>query len=541
MKHLLKFLLKLVLAIVVLLGLVMALSPVVKYAINTHGMDIIGREMQVDGVLINPYTGSVVIKDFHIKETNGETDFVSWGELNVRVNYMKLLGKELDFRHIYLTDMTGQVLNGGTYFNFSDILERFQRDTTDNDTTQSTWSINMDNIRITNGHLVYRDVVRDKQWSMDNLNIEVPGFYIGSLRQSNAGVRFDLPEGGNIYVTAGYRMASRRFAFTLNMDQVNSDVALPFVEEKLGVTALGALVSGKVHIDGCLDNINDVSITSNLGMKGLRMPFRDKDQVVSADSIALQLTNAKLSTLRADNLMVKLMDVTYEDKSMSKTFEYKVENLTIEGDHLRSGLLNDLHMTARLQNGGTMKVDYQGGLNLKQGNHAIHAKLLDVPLTDFTAYTESYMACPIEDGQLAYESHTVIIEGQLSSHNNVNITNPVIGRKQLLSKAKYKNIPLKMGVNLLKSAKGVIIMEIPVTGDISSPKFNFRKVIGRAVAKVFFGPLMSVKDNRKMISRDEAEEMMEILTDDLDVDADSLAAAVAVSADRSVVLPEVTE
>lgn len=97
--------------------------------------------------------------------------------------------------------------------------------------------------------------------------------------------------------------------------------------------------------------------------------------------------------------------------------------------------------------------------------------------------------------------------------NKIVIDHPRVGKKERFSKAKYKNIPVRTGFKLLTSAQDMIILDVPVTGDAKSPKFRFRKVIGRALLKVFFGPLMGVNDRRNL-SPEELEEMQELLGED---------------------------
>ena len=53
---------------VAILFVVMALSPVAKSVVNQHGQDIIGRDMSVEHVFINPFFGTVTLRDFHCKE-----------------------------------------------------------------------------------------------------------------------------------------------------------------------------------------------------------------------------------------------------------------------------------------------------------------------------------------------------------------------------------------------------------------------------------------------------------------------------------------
>ena len=90
----------------------------------------------------------------------------------------------------------------------------------------------------------------------------------------------------------------------------------------------------------------------------------------------------------------------------------------------------------------------------------------------------------------------------------------------------------------------MIVLDVPVTGNAKNPKFNFRKVVGRALLKVFFGPLMGVND-RKTVSVDELNQMQELLeeeTDSLGNDTVSeLATDVAMTAGNSVGLSEVSE
>ena len=59
-----------------LLLLVMALSPVATAVINHRGQELIGRDMSVRHVFVNPFFGTVRLRDFHCKEANGLTDFV---------------------------------------------------------------------------------------------------------------------------------------------------------------------------------------------------------------------------------------------------------------------------------------------------------------------------------------------------------------------------------------------------------------------------------------------------------------------------------
>jgi hypothetical protein len=137
-----------------------------------------------------------------------------------------------------------------------------------------------------------------------------------------------------------------------------------------------------------------------------------------------------------------------------------------------------------------------------------------------------------------------VVSGKLKGANRIIINHPRVGRRDLITKAKYKDVPVRLGVKMLTSAQDMIVLDVPVTGDATNPKFNLNKVIGRALLKVFFGPLMGVND-RKNLSEEEMEGLLEIMGEDApSLSNDTMAqlpADVATHAGDSSVLSEISK
>lgn len=550
-----------------LLLLVMALSPVVTAVINHRGQELIGRDMSVRHVFVNPFFGTVRLHDFHCKEANGLTDFVAIDRLYVRINWLKLPGRHVDLRSIRLKNFSGEVLSGAKTFNFTDIVNRFAaKDSLPKDTLPSRWTVTLKDIRLINGRLLYHDIVRDNRWSLDNVNLAIPGLYFGP-QQSNAGLQFDLPTGGSVTVSAGYVMASRRYAVTLRLEDVNTDVALPLVQDYLRISGLGALVNGQLHLNGSLDNVRDIIASGALSLSGLQITDEDDEPVAGLDNIRLVIRrgevahqnyvldtlaitgltghferNEKYNTLsrlrrepeemQSDTvendksqlsnqksqiswstryLLITGEDLSFEDYSMRKNFEYTIHDFRLYGTNVASRGRNRLQLTAHADEDVTLTATYTGGANLKQGAHNLELRLTGLHIADFSPYTEHLFGYPLTNGTLALQTNASVINGNLSAENKITVDQPEVGRRIKLRKPIYKNVPLKLGVEMLTSAQDIMILEVPVTGDITSPKFRFGKVVGRAFAKVFFGPLMGIRDNRDLISKAEAEEITELL------------------------------
>ena len=604
------------LSIVLVLGLIMALSPVAKYVVNNYGKQLIGREMHVESIVINPYWGGVTIRDFRCKEPNDETYFVTFDRLYVQMAWPRLVAKDVTLRHIHLDGFHGQVLKSNERVNFSDILERFAiKDSTERDTTSSGWTVTLKDIRINKSTIRYRDIISEKQWKLEDVSLRIPGLYFDNT-QTNAGLEFGLPTGGRVGVIAGMKMLANRYAVKLSLYDVHSDVALPLVQDYLDLSGLGAILNGTLHIDGSLENVQNIVIKGNLAMRGLCLLDGDKDEVASVEEVRVVINNGDvannnylLDTLTITGLtgnyevherwntftrlrkaaMERVMereekikstqqpetgefdeetsvivddqpaadkplswlakvvtvtghDLTYEDYSMKNEWEYAVETFRIDARNVASSGRNQLNAKATLTNNAQLKLDYVGSLDMKEDNSRLNLKLTGLQITDFSPLCRNYTGYPLESGVLALESHMEVHGGKLKGTNTVIIDNPKAGKRERLTKAKYKNIPVRAGFNLLTSSQNKIVLDVPIAGDIANPKFKLGKVVGRAMLKVFFGPLMGSKDKDRTISDEELHEVQELLSEDtLRQDTTALAESSLESADRDSVPSESPE
>lgn len=573
-------------------------SPVAKYVVNNCGEDIVGRQLHADQVIINPFWGGVSIEGFQCKEQNGETDFISFERLYVQIAYPQLIAKRVKIRAIHLDGFNGQVLKSNDQLNFSDIIARYARpDSVPADTTPSTWKVALDDIRINNSAIRYRDVVSGKQWKVEDISLNIPGLFFDNT-QTNAGLEFGLPTGGRVGIVAGYRMQSNRYAVRLNLQDVHTDVVLPLVQDYLNISGLGAVLNGSVLVEGSLENLTNVQMKGNLSLAGMSIQDTHRNQVAAMDELRVVVNKGDLSTntfildsliitgitgdyevhegwntvsrllktndemsakdslndtttspndakplvWMAKKVQVTGHDLNYHDYSMKHKWEYAVKDMKLEGTNIATNGRNSVTIEATLTSDAKLKADFTGGLDLATQDTKANVTLSGVQLSDFDALCRNYTGYRLEGGDLKLDSHMDVVSGKMKGTNKIVIDHPRVGKKEAFSKAPYKNIPVRTGFKMLTSAQDMIILDVPVTGDAKNPKFKLNKVIGRALLKVFFGPLMGVND-RKTVSEEELREMRELLGEEALVDSVSSQSTtdVAVSASDSVGLTEISE
>ena len=478
------------LAIVLLFALILALSPVATHIINTRGEDIIGRQLHADQVIINPYWGGVTVTGFQCKEPNGETDFVSFNRLYVQIAWPQLIAKRVKIRAIHLDGFNGQVLKTNDKLNFSDIIERFAKDSVaeeQRDTTPSGWKIYLDDIRINNSNVRYRDVVSDKQWKLEDITLHVPALFFDN-KQTNAGLEFGLPTGGRVGIIAGYKMQSNRYAVKLNLYDVHTDVVLPLVKDYLNVSGLGAKLNGSVHVDGSLDNITNIQLKGGLSVEGLSIRDTHNDQIAAMDELRVVVEKGDLNTntfildslfitgVTGDyevhenwNTMTRLLkskeesedstqadsaevakpatsskplvwmakkvrvtghDLTYHDYSMKRNWEYAIKTLTVDGNNIATNGRNSVKMKATLTSDAQMTADFTGGMDLANQDTRMDIQLKDVKLEDFDAICRNYTGYPIDGGDLSVNSHIDVLSGKMNGNIKAIIDHPRVGKKE---------------------------------------------------------------------------------------------------------------
>ena len=500
-----------VLAIVLLFALTMAIaSPVAKHLINTHGQEWIGRDLHVDRVIINPFTGGVTLKGFTCKETDGENNFIAFDKLYVRVAYPRLIGKHVKIRTIQLDGFDGQVLKYDSTLNITDIIDRFTseepEDTTavDDEEGGSGWTVSIDDIRIRKSAIRYQDTVSGKEWNMADLSLNIPGLYFDN-KKTRAGLQFGLESGGQVGLQAGYRMESSFCDVQLDLQDVHSDVFMPFIEDYLGDKTVAAMLNGNVRMVGHLDDLSDLHFGGDLTMA----------------------------------------DVRFTDNAGPYPWHYGLKHIHVLGDNINEDGLTRVTLDAESETEGTMQGSFVGDPDMSKHDTHIELKLRNVQIEDFDALCRNNTGYPIESGVLLLDSKIDVINGLMDGNNRIEIDHPRIGRKERGTKAPHKNIPVRLGVKTLTSAKDMILLDVPVKGDANNPKFSFRKVIGRALAKVFFGPLMGLKDRDKSLTAEELREMNEMLEEDSVLfrkdPVREVPADIAVPAGDSVRLTEVSE
>ncbi|MCB0781868.1 MAG: hypothetical protein KDC03_20475, partial [Flavobacteriales bacterium] len=127
------------LAILVMLALLWAFHPpLVRWAVRTYSPEHTGRRITLEHFRFHPLTTSVDIRGLQVLEAEGDSVFLSVRSLYVNSSLVKALGGFYEVSALHVSHPYVRIVQSGTRFNFSDLIDRFAGDSTQVEDEETT-------------------------------------------------------------------------------------------------------------------------------------------------------------------------------------------------------------------------------------------------------------------------------------------------------------------------------------------------------------------------------------------------------------------
>lgn len=549
--------------IVVVLVVAVAVSPVTKSYIEKHDRELLGRSIRMDRLRINIFTGRLRVEGLRIGGTNDSTIFFALDSFDMRMRLLPLLSNRVVVKRLHFTAPDIKVYQQGSAFSFDDILRRFASTDTVAVTEEPSkpWEIGLYDIRIRKGRVFYKDLELDATWGLNDIDLQIPGVYFGG-EKTDVGAVLNFAEGGSLATTVAYDIASSEFDIGLKLKDLTLKGLLPYFRQSLDIGGVEGRLSADIRLRGDTEHLLSLHTEGTASLAGFSLVDMQQRPVAGVDTLGLQLTEGDLGKMRfrfdrlyvggfsllaeltpqGDNLSalmkpspevpaepasettateggptLQIADfeiaggrVTLRDLTMNRPFEYAVTDIRMRSRNFDPSTRNNLQIDARMQRTGQAKLRWEGTLD-DMNNQNITLWLSNLDLRDFSPYCEHFTAYPLTRGNLTFRSQNVIRNRYLDGTNHLDVFEPRVDKKRKELKPEM-NIPLKLGLYVLKDKKGHVKMDLPVGGNLDSPEFSYRKIVLKAIGNVLlkvvtapFSFLSGSRDNLEYIPVDPAQ------------------------------------
>ena len=125
-KHkLVKTLLILVSTVIVFTGVVIIfISPVTKYLVEKYDLKYTGRQITMDWMYVNPFTGYIYFNNFKIHEFHSDSIFLSAKGVSANFAMRKLFSKNFEISELTLNQPHGIIIQIDKSLNFDDLITK---------------------------------------------------------------------------------------------------------------------------------------------------------------------------------------------------------------------------------------------------------------------------------------------------------------------------------------------------------------------------------------------------------------------------------
>jgi len=538
--------------ITISLLLIMFISPLAKYLIEKYDVNFLGREITMDWAYVNPFTGYVYFNNLQIHELKSDSVFISMKGLKANIEVYKLINKSYELKNIILEEPVFNIIQNHKVLNFNDIIKKFtpsKTDTIKSPVHLDLLNVKIQNgifsykeKQIPIDYSIKKVNIESSgfSWNKDTIGAKfsfIPGIGTGDLK-------------GNFTInlkTLDYRLATIINKFNLEIIEqylkeltnygtfsASLDANIKAVgnfNDAEKITASGLIAINDFHFgktrqedyasfDKISLKVNEISpknhryllesvelihpflkyerydyldnIQTMFGKKGVKIidvksdPSRFNLVLEIARYVKVIAKNFFRSYYKINRLDIKKADLQFNDFSTSEKFSMALNPLNISADSIDKN-----HSRVKLLINSGIKpygnADIVISISPKDSSDFdINYKFQKLPVSLFNPYMISISSYPLDRGTIEITGKWKVRNGEIQSVNHLVIIDPRL-TKRLKNKA-IKWLPMRIIMAFVRERGNVIDYEVPITGNLKSPKFSLHDIIFDILRNIFVKP-----------------------------------------------------
>ncbi len=194
---------------------------------------------------------------------------------------------------------------------------------------------------------------------------------------------------------------------------------------------------------------------------------------------------AQKAQIRIDALTIQDGTMDFSDAHLPQRFRTTFYNL---GGRV-SGLSSDMNTRAEVDLRGNLEnhspLQITGSVNPLRDDLFVDLTISfkDIDLVPATPYSGTYLGYQIDKGKLFLDLKYHIENKELKASNKVFVDQFTFGKT--VESKQATNLPVRLGVALLKDRNGEIHLDLPVSGRTDDPKFSIWGVVWQVVTNLF--------------------------------------------------------
>lgn len=304
---------------IVLVSLVIVIfstiSYIAEYLIEKYDVKYTGREIEMDWMLINLFTGYVHIDDLAVYEYQSDSVFFKAGGISADLSYTKLFSKTYEITEVTLNKPWAKIVQNKREFNFGDLIKKFTPDSTEvRDTTKPPTKVNVLNLKINDGEFHYIEKDIPVNYFVKEVNVESPGY---RWDKDDIDVNFKLlngPGSGKVRGDANFNMDNLDYKVALVIDTFDLQLMEQYIQDLANYGRFRGFLDLDIKASGNAKDETNMMASGMVKVNDIHFGKTVEEDYASIEQIHLEMReiNPKHFRYVFDSVIIKKPYFKYE-------------------------------------------------------------------------------------------------------------------------------------------------------------------------------------------------------------------------------------
>lgn len=267
------------------------ISPIAKYLIEKYDEKFLGRQITLDWIYLNPFTGYAHIDDLKLYEANKDSVFVSFSGLSINVEMWKLIGKNYEISNLSINKPEIHITQNRQSFNFDDIIKRFAPKDTTAPKDTSTLKLSVLDVKISGGKFFYIEKAIPVNYWVTDLDIETPG-YRWNVDTVLATVKLKSGPGtGDVKLDANFNLKTMDYKIKALVNKFDLSIFEQYLKDLANYGRIRANLDCDVSAEGNVNNQLNMKASGYLAVNDMHFGKNAAEDYLSFKKLALNMNN----------------------------------------------------------------------------------------------------------------------------------------------------------------------------------------------------------------------------------------------------------
>ncbi|MFV0562168.1 DUF748 domain-containing protein [Malaciobacter mytili] len=439
---------------------------------------------------------NLAIKNIDLKQKN--STLAKFENLLVKNLFLEYPKQIIDIESISLEKpFVKAITSKNKEINFTTLINTIEKkEPTKQEENSSPWFFDLKTFNISKAQLEYSDKSNNNEVRLNNLSFNIDNFKVKkedlkistitlnepSIKISNKKEQLNL-DIKNLSLVATNLKKEKEKIF---LDKIDLKKEALFLTKQLQAEIITK------NIDLIIDKIVFENNTLAIKNTKLKEPYisitlpknttTNKKEQKDKLTTNTQKENNSKDNLNLDigPLKIENASFNFEDKNLPIPFKTLVSNLNgnFSEFNSKSSKPTKLNLEGAVDTYGYTKitglVEHQNIKNLTD----INMIFKNITIKNFTSYSGKFLGREIDSGKLNLDLKYNIKSSNLDAKNSIIISDIRFGKE--IKSEDAVSLPLELAIALLEDSKGIINLDIPISGDVNDPNFSVGPIIWKA-------------------------------------------------------------